>query len=157
MSPWPYQLVRHKEVTTCGASWAYSRKNPHNRWYSRVDWPPVDTPTEESAGRQEQGCFVTDCDLTYWRTMTYDGRRVPCCCKHAKRIYRRGTHEPFEPALKLKPSDRTRIIELWRAGWTARDLAHKYSVSSSLVGSVTRGLPRHEWMRQLPRRRPPKR
>lgn len=117
----------------------------------------MDEPIEELGEGNKRGCFVTDCDLSYWRTMTYDGRRVPCCCKHAKRIYRRGTHEPFEPALKLKPSDRARVIELWRAGWTARDIAHKYSVSSSLIGSVTRGLPRHEWMRQLPGRRPPTR
>jgi len=88
--------------------------------------------------------------------MTYDGRRVPCCCKHAKRIYRRGTVETYAPALKLKPSDRTRIIELWRAGWTARDIANKYNVSSSLIGTVTRGHTRHEWRRQLPRRRTPR-
>ena len=95
-------------------------------------------------------CFVEGCEAPYWRTMTYNGAREPCCCKHAKRIYRRGTHEPYVPARKLLPADRLRVVELWRAGWSWQQIASKYGVSVSLVGSVTRGMVRHAWMRNRP-------
>lgn len=95
-------------------------------------------------------CFVEGCEAPYWRVMTYNGERVPCCCKHAKRIYRRGTHETYVPVRKLLPADRLRVVELWRAGWTWQQIASKYGVSVSLVGSVTRGMVRHAWMRNRP-------
>ena len=55
----------------------------------------------------ETSCYY--CESAVWRSVWHEGYMTPVCCKHARRIQRRGTHKPFEAVRKVTPDAARRL------------------------------------------------
>lgn len=55
---------------------------------------------------------------------------MPVCVKHGRRIQRRGTHKPFEPAYKVPAKQARRLLA---RGLSYAQVADAFGVSKSTV------------------------
>ncbi len=70
------------------------------------------------------------CDSAVWRSVWHEGYMTPVCCKHARRIQRRGTHKPFEAVRKVTP-DTARKLQ--SRGLSYAQIGRAFGCSKSTV------------------------